>query len=99
MRILVPATLHQCPQLGCEGWMCWPLRAAPVYYIIDGCCGLFLAEGNRTGERLDWLHHRKSKAETRGSFTAHLYHDHSEGENIRLLAIRPVLQDFWRRPS
>ena len=79
--------------------MCWPLRAAPVHYVIDGCCGLFLAEGNRTRECLDLLHHRKSKADTRGSCTTYLYHDHSEGENIRFLAVWPVLQDLWRSPS
>ena len=52
-RILIPAALHQCPQLYCAGWMHWPRRPSPAQYMIHGFWGPFLAERNRTSEHLD----------------------------------------------
>ena len=66
-----------------EGWVRWPRRAFAVHDFIHGCRGWFLTERNRTGEDLDGCKLTVSQRPThKKPHTAHLDHDHCEGENI-----------------
>ena len=49
---MVPAVLHQRPQIVCERWVCWSGWALAVHYGQHGRCGYAMMEGDRTGENL-----------------------------------------------
>ena len=52
MRVLVPATFHQCPQLCRDIWVCRPWRAPALYYVRYGHGSRLIAEWDRAGEYL-----------------------------------------------
>jgi hypothetical protein len=101
VRNLIPAVLHQCPQLVCEGWVCrswWPLA---THYCQHGSSGYTGTKGNCARKCLLGYDTTVSQCLTQIPHSlTYLDHDHCEGKDIRLLTICPLLtQDLWRCPS
>jgi hypothetical protein len=101
VRNLIPAPLHQCPRLVCEGWVRRSLRALAAHYCQHDRSRCTIVEGGRAGKR-PWEYKMiVSQGSTqRRPFLTCLDHDHRESKYIRFFAISPLLvQDFWCCPS
>jgi hypothetical protein len=77
--------------------MFWPRRTFTLHDGKHGCRGRFPNERNCASKNLDQCQPTVSPRLARGVSTTYIYHDHSEGENISFFAIRPILQNLWRR--
>ena len=99
MRVLIPAALRQCPQLVCEIRMARSTRALAIHYRQQSHGSRAIIERNPAGKYLWWYETAVSQSPNNPS-TTHLDHNHREGENIRSLAICPLLVEYlWRSPS
>jgi len=100
-RVLVPAALHQFPQLIVKSRVSGSWRTLPPNYGPSHRYRRTLAERGRASEDLRWIVNRSVGAcllVAIGLSTTDLDHDHRKREHIRLSARRPFLQDLGRSP-
>ena len=100
MGVLIPTALHQCPQIFCEGWMRGPWRAPASGYSQHSHGSRKTNERNLAGEYLCWSETTMGRSVVHNwSPVTYLDHDHSERENVSLLAIWPFVQYLRCSPS